>query len=388
MRFLLSKQSALAFLLLVSAAFLFPEWASAQQGMPGSWCILRRHNVYEPPNCFEFLMCDTLKDVQRCGLAGSACGVGPLGLREGWQVDPNAHPQLTPGPYVTWQGGDYAMSVLGRFHGDWYSCLGQRKMELPQRVPVRDGATEPGFCILRKPIPQWPPNCFEFYLAVAGEGRAVVQAGVCFVTSLAARENWIVDPTMGGPYLQRGQAQGAHDRLHRFAGNLYGCPGDVPTPPVPPPNGGGGDPREWGNFSGGLEESVVQSKVQARRREGTTATFQSNPITLSISQGGRVTVTGNVVFEGSLRNDRTGLTDTRRATFTLYNGTCQQGSCSGKMTWFVEGFWPHQKPPGDYMREKTAEGTWNASRQSDGSWVMGLPNGFAPLWADIPYRLR
>jgi len=488
------KRFLISLLLMGTATLLLPEWAPAQQGTPGSWCILRRHNVYEPPNCFEFYLCDTTKDTQRCGFAaGGACGVGQLGLREGWQVDPsahpqltpgpymtweggdyvmnvlnrfggnwyqcngprtkelpqravvrdgasepgfcvlrkhisnwpsncyefylaaggagraviqggvcfvtslaaresweidpNAHPQLTPGPYMTWEGGDYVVTVLSRFGGNWYQCNGPRTKELPQRTPVRDGPTEPGFCILRKPIPNWPPNCFEFYLAVAGEGRAVIQGGICFVTSLAARENWTVDPTMGGPYLQRGQAQAAHDRLHRFAGNFYGCPGETPPPP-PPPNGGGGTPREWGTFSGGLEESVVQQKVQARRKEGTTATFQSNPVTLTISQNGQVSITGNVVFEGSLRNDRTGLTDTRRATFTLYNGSCKQGSCSGKMTWFVEGFWPHMKPPGNYKREKPAEGTWNASRQKDGSWVLGLPNGIAPLWAEIPYRLK
>lgn len=221
-------------LLALLSVLVCSEWASAQQGTPGQWCVLRRHNTYEPPNCFEFFLCDTIKDTQRCGLAGAGCGVGPMGVREGWQVDPNAHPWNVPGPYMTWQGADYVMTVLGRFHGDWYGCLGPRKMELPQRTAVRDGQSEPGFCVLRKPIPQWPPNCFEFLQTAGGSTHAVIQGGICFVTSHAARENWTVDPNMGGPFRQREQAQAAHDRLHRFAGNFYNCPtGGTP-------NGGGG----------------------------------------------------------------------------------------------------------------------------------------------------
>lgn len=166
----------------------------------------------------------------------------------------------------------------------------------------------------------------------------------------------------------------------------YGVPlPPIETPYKPQPLGRS---AWWGTFSGRLEKSVVDAKVEARKKEGITATFESDPVTLNISQNGQASITGKVVFKGSLRGDKNGLTDTRRATFTLYNGTCKQGSCSGKMTWFVEGFWPHQKPPGNYKLEKPAEGTWHATGQNDGSWVLGLPNGVAPLWADIPYRLK
>jgi hypothetical protein len=219
----LARRFGPAWLLFVAAMFLLPESAPAQQGTPGSWCVLRRHNTYEPANCYEFFLCDTTKDTMRCGLAGNACGVGPMGLREGWEVDPNAHPLDTPGPYVTWQGADYVMTVLSRFSGDWYQCIGQRTKDLPRRTPVGDGPSEPGYCVLSKPIPQWPPNCFEFYLAAAGAGHAVIQGGVCLVTARAARENWTVDANMGGPFFERQQAQAAHDSLNRFAGNFYGC---------------------------------------------------------------------------------------------------------------------------------------------------------------------
>jgi hypothetical protein len=232
-------------LFFVFAIPFLSELVLAQQGTPGSWCVLRRHNVYEPTNCYEFFLCDTIRDVQRCGLAnGGGCGVGPLGLREGWQVDPNAHPfNGVAGPYTTWQGADYVMTVLGRYSGDWYGCLGPRKMELPQRAVVRDGPSDPGFCILRKPIPQWPANCFEFLLTPGGSTHATIAGGVCFVTSHGARENWSVDPNMGGPFLQRGQAQAAHDRLHRFAGNFYGCP----------TSGGGGGDGGGGIIQGNIE---------------------------------------------------------------------------------------------------------------------------------------
>jgi hypothetical protein len=385
---LFSKRTCLAVLLSILSILIYSEWAPAQQETPGSWCVLQRRNVYEPPNCFEFFLCDTIKDVQRCGLAGGGgCGVGPLGLREGWQVDSNAHPQNNPGPYVTWQGADYAMSVLSRFGGDWYQCLGPRRAELPQRIVVREGQSEPGFCVLRKPIPQWPPNCFEFYLAVAGSGRAVIQQGVCFVTAFAARENWIIDPTMGGPYFQRGQAQAAHDRLHRFAGNFYNCPVGGTPPPPPPPDGGGGTPREQGTFSGGLDPAVVQPKVDDRRQRGYTATFKSGPVTLIISQDGRAAITRNVVFEGSLRNTK-GEVSTYRKTHTLYDGTGRNGSYSGKMTWFSEDYWSVLAPGKQWKRFPPAEGTWTASRQNDGSYHLDLPNGVAGVYADIPYRLK
>ncbi len=228
-----------AWLLMVAAVLLLPDAVLAQQGRPGSWCVLRRHNTYEPGSCFEFLLCDTTKDATRCGFTGNACRVGPIGVRERWEVDPNAHPPRAPGPYLTWEGGDFVMTVLGRFGGDWYGCLGQKKMELPQRTQVGSGPSQAGYCILNKPIPSWPPNCFEFYLAAAGAGRAVIQQGVCLVTTQGARESWSVDANLGGPYPQRQQAQAAHDRLSRFVGNFYGC--------VEGGGGGGFDVlgREW-----------------------------------------------------------------------------------------------------------------------------------------------
>jgi hypothetical protein len=267
-----AKRVGLALVLIVSALLLLPEPAPAQQGTQGSWCVLRRRNIYEPASCFEFFLCDTTKDGQRCGLAGNACGVDPMGLREGWEVDPNAHPQRAPGPYETWQGGDYVMSVLSRFGGDWYQCRGPRTLDLPRRTPVGGGPSESGFCILSKPILNWPPNCFEFYLAAGGAGRVVIQGGACLVTTQAAREGWSVDLNMGGPHVQRAQAQAAHDRLNRFAGNFYGC-SEGGTPPPPPPIGGGGNSDSgvvgrWKWFTNDVIEVFAGHRMVAKDGRG------------------------------------------------------------------------------------------------------------------------
>lgn len=488
-----AKHFGTALLLLVSATFLLPEWAPAQQGTPGSWCVLRRHNVYEPPNCFEFYLCDTLKDVQRCGLApGGACGVGQLGLKEGWGTDPNAHPPLTPGPFMTWEGADMMMTALQRMGGNFYACNGPRTMELPRRVavsdgpsqpgfcvlrkpifgwppncfefylavagggraviqgnncmvtslaarenwavdpnqggpyinrgdaqaahsrlnpyggnfygcppgspggggptppsgpPVRDGASEPGFCVLRKPIPTSPPNCYEFYLAVAGQERAVIQGGVCFVTSLAVRENWIIDPTAGGPYAARSQAQAAHDRLNPYYGNFYNCPMESPPKPRPDGGGGSGGQGEQGSFRGGLDPTVVDPKVQSRRKEGITATFTSGTITLTISPDGRASITRSVTFEGRFVNSKNE-TYLWKADYTLSDGNGRDGRYSGKLSVVSQTYWSILPPNQQWKTFPKGEYTWSAVRQKDGSYVLSFPNGHPPSWGDIPYVLR
>ena len=132
-----SKRVHLTAVLAILAVLVFAEWAPAQTGTPGAWCVLRRHNTYEPPNCFEFFLCDTTKGHtalrSRTGRRSVRCRANWACRRAG-RSTPTPTPQNNPGPYVTWQGADYVMSVLGRFHGDWYACLGQRRMELPQRV--------------------------------------------------------------------------------------------------------------------------------------------------------------------------------------------------------------------------------------------------------------
>jgi hypothetical protein len=485
---LFPKRTCRTVLLSILLILLCSEWAPAQQGTPGSWCVLRRHNVYEPSNCFEFFLCDTIRDVQRCGLAGGGgCGVGQLGLREGWLVDPNAHPQETPGPFTTWEGADQMMTALQRMGGNFYACNGPRTMQLPRRVPVsdgpsqpgfcvlrkpivgwpancfefylalagggraviqgaacmvtslaarenwqvdpnqggpyikqgdaqaahnrlnpyggnfygcppgtpgglntfqpagppvRDGLSEQGFCVLRKPIPSWPPNCFEFYLAVAGGGRAVIQGGTCFVTSLAARENWIIDPTMGGPHLQRAQAQAAHDRLHRFAGNFYGCQKSEDSRII---SGGGTPVPVRRTVTGGLDAEEVRKRVDGRRVEGASVQFESGTVTLEINPDGAAGISGNLTFTGQFRRPPNAPPDIRRHTFVLYAGKCNRdgSSCTGKGSRAVDHVYPTGRrswPPGEI--------DWRASRQADGSYTFWVPNGEAPLWSEVTYRLR
>ena len=97
---------------------------------------------------------------------------------------------------------------------------------------------------------------------------------------------------------------------------------------------------------------------------------------------------GNVVFEASYRNNANGVETRYRKTFTLHDGKGRNGSYSGKMTWFSEDYQSSNAPDKQWKKFPPAEGTWTASRQNDGSYHIPLPNGVAPMYADIPYRLR
>ncbi len=222
------------------------------------YCILRKPApALGPPNrCFEFYLCD-IGNRRMCQLgANGQCQVTPLGQRSRFTVDPSAHPPITPGPYNTWEGADYVMTVLSPYGGDWYQCFGRRTMNLPQRVPTRDGGTQPGYCILRKPAPGIgpPDRCFEFYLAntsVTRRRMAVIQGGQCFVTNIAARQGFIVDPNLGGPYNRWRTADAAVTRLSPYGGDFYGCfrqptpPTPSPPPPTPPPPHPERPKQEW-----------------------------------------------------------------------------------------------------------------------------------------------
>ena len=155
-----SKRVHLTAVLAILAILMFSDWAPAQTGTPGAWCVLRRHNVYEPANCFEFFLCDTTNDIQRCVARRAAARAvsNSWACRRAGRLIPTMHPQNNPVPYVTWQGADYVMSVLGRFHGDWYGCLGQRRMELPQRIcGARRASRSRASVSCESSIPQWPP---------------------------------------------------------------------------------------------------------------------------------------------------------------------------------------------------------------------------------------
>ncbi|MBW6455611.1 MAG: hypothetical protein K0A98_06975 [Trueperaceae bacterium] len=86
---------------------------------PGPYCILRRSDLYGPPNCFEFYLLDTSRTSGALAVpSGGACWATQLALRQRWEIDP-----VLGGPYWRWEAADGSMSALGRYGGDVYGCL-------------------------------------------------------------------------------------------------------------------------------------------------------------------------------------------------------------------------------------------------------------------------
>ncbi|NJL08068.1 MAG: hypothetical protein HC900_07230 [Methylacidiphilales bacterium] len=110
-------------------------------------------------------------------------------------------------------------------------------------VLAADVALAAPYCLLRKHSFSQPPNCFEFYLAdtaVAPPATlAVVIGGVCGVTDYAARQNWAIDPTVGGPHPDWPSGDAAMSLVGPHHQDFYGCnaSGNAGQPPLP---GGGG----------------------------------------------------------------------------------------------------------------------------------------------------
>jgi len=137
--------------------------------------------------------------------------------------------------------------------------------------------------------------------------------------------------------------------------------------------------------SGGLDQAEVRKRVDGRRAEGKSVQFQSGTVTLEINPGGIGRVSANLTFEGQFRIPATAPPDIRKFTFVLYPGQCDRdgSSCTGKGT---------RKADLTYKNDRRSfpagEIEWRASRQADGSYTFWVPNGEAPLWSEIIYRLR
>jgi hypothetical protein len=87
--------------------------------LESGYCILRKPDLFGPPNCFEFYLADADRTAGALAVIdGGVCGVTDLGLRQGWRVDPTLG-----GPYVQWEAADSSMNVLSRYGGDLYRCL-------------------------------------------------------------------------------------------------------------------------------------------------------------------------------------------------------------------------------------------------------------------------
>ena len=137
--------------------------------------------------------------------------------------------------------------------------------------------------------------------------------------------------------------------------------------------------------SGGLDQAEVRKRVDGRRAEGKSVQFQSGTVTLEINPGGIGRVSANLTFEGQFRIPATAPPDIRKFTFVLYPGQCDRdgSSCTGKGTRKVDLTYKN-----DRRSFPAGEIEWRASRQTDGSYTFWVPNGEAPLWSEIIYRLR
>jgi hypothetical protein len=224
----------------------------AQQG--GPYCILRNQDLYGPPTCFQFYLADTSRTSgQMAALdAGGGCVATDLARRQGWEVDPTLG-----GPYWNWEAGTYQMSVLSRYGGDAYGCLAGgggtgTPPPPPRATPPTPGPTPNPFgryCVLRDPDLYGPPNCFQFYLAdttrTSGQMAFIDAQGFCRATPLAQRQDYEVDPNLGGPYRNWEAADFAMTQLSRYGDDFYGCLAAQwgQDPDDPDPNGGARGPN-------------------------------------------------------------------------------------------------------------------------------------------------
>jgi len=126
---------------------------------------------------------------------------------------------------------DFDRGILGAMIGInhrrvWRPLQGRLKEACGIYGQVDNRRSDPGWCILRRPILNAPPNCFEFHLADTtnpSRRMATIRGGDCFLTSYAFRQEWQIDPSLGGPYTDQWQAKLAFNDLSRFGGDFYGC---------------------------------------------------------------------------------------------------------------------------------------------------------------------
>ena len=233
-------------LLAITAVF-----TTAVRAQVPRYCILRKPiPAFGGAPCYEFYLadCTNTTATQMCTGDAATATATAYATRQGWEVDPNAHPPGV-GLFVNWEAADSMMNVLSPYGGDYYECFGPSTATLPPRIPLGPQSTVgllgPGgtkYVILRKPEFSARPNCYEFYLVdvTGANARAYIDAGgVAWVTGIGAREGWEVDPTLGGPYINWEAADSSMSKLSRYGGNLYCCgctPVTTPTPqPTRPP---------------------------------------------------------------------------------------------------------------------------------------------------------
>lgn len=106
--------------LLVAIGWAGSALCGAGDAQAAPYCVLRKPQFGAPANCFQFYLADLARidGGARAGLTtAGACGVTPMGQREGWSPDTSF-----PLPLPSWSAGDSAIGVVSPYHKDLYAC--------------------------------------------------------------------------------------------------------------------------------------------------------------------------------------------------------------------------------------------------------------------------
>ena len=138
--------------------------------------------------------------------------------------------------------------------------------------------------------------------------------------------------------------------------------------------------------SGGLDEAAKAAWVAAQAAKGTSVTADGGIISLSINPDGTGWVSPTVTYQCHSW-DTKGNDLQRVVNYSLTVDNCYTNMSYCKGTYVVTGgyeIWNKGTP----KQYGTSTSSWTAQFQADGTYLLKIPNGYPPLWGDIPYRLK
>jgi hypothetical protein len=138
--------------------------------------------------------------------------------------------------------------------------------------------------------------------------------------------------------------------------------------------------------SGGLDPNVVAAATAAKRARGYNVRFQSTSLTLTVVPNGACTISPTMRFEYVSYYLRGNLAERWVNDYQLSAGRADPGGsgCSGALR-AIHVFTGGDGIP---LKPQSVQDTWSASRGSDGTWTLKLPNGRGGSVNDMPYLLR
>ncbi len=206
----------------------------------GRYVILRKASG-DLENCYQFYLADASirgsKQMAGVDPVAEVPFVTEMAQRQGWEVDPMAHPPGASWPYMAYETASAIMNTLSPFGKDAYGCLGAPQGSVPVRQGVSptplagSGVPAPGWVLLRKPDryqpSPGPPVCFQFTVVdlrnTARPMAAWSPTGGVSPTEYAVRQGWSLEPSAFNPYPTLGLAEAYMNQLSRFGGDLYQC---------------------------------------------------------------------------------------------------------------------------------------------------------------------